>query len=273
MTEKNEMTSSKHIAGIIPVSKVKTDLNLVWHPSMMPIENDFYAIQRSIVECSYMGCKTIWVVCDETIAPLLKKVCGDFVLSLTQHERAKFARFSNEMKRHVPIFYVPISYKHMNKKGLGVSVMEGVYASYTISQKFSKWIVPYRYYVSTPYGVYYPRNVTVRAVVRDNESMFLTHNGESALTGANLGFSFSARQFKHCSYLFKRMDVKTDYTLDKVFGDAIMYENSESYELDYYKDISTWDGYRSYMSEPLRLNNDWKYCFENAFKKEERKLD
>lgn len=273
MTEKNEMTSSKHIAGIIPVSKVETDMNLVLHPSMLPIDSDFYAIQRSIVECSYMGCKTIWVVCDESIAPLLKKVCGDFVLSLTQHERAKFANFSSELKRHVPIFYVPVSYKHMNKKGLGVSVMEGVYASYTVSDKLSKWVTPYRYYVSMPYGAYHPKNVDVRSIVKNNESMFLTHDGESALTGANLGFSFSVRQFKHCSYLFKRMDVKTNYTLDKVFGDAIMYENSESYELDYYKDISTWDGYRSYMSEPLRLNNDWKYCFENAFKKEERKLD
>jgi hypothetical protein len=273
MTEKSEMTSSKHIAGIVPVSKVNTDINLVLHPSMLPLQNDFYAIQRSIAECSYMGCKTIWVVCDESVAPLIKKVCGDFVLSLTQHERAKFANFSSELKRHVPIFYVPLSYKHMNKKGIGVSVMDGVYASYTISDKISKWIAPYRYYVSNPYGVYYPKNVELRQLVKDNESVFMTHKGQGVLQGENLGFSFSVRQFKHCSYLFKRMDVKSDYTLDKVFGDAIMNENSETYEVDYYHNISTWNGYQQYMSDPIRMNNDWRYCFQNAFKKDERKLD
>ena len=272
MTEKSEMTSSKHIAGIIPVSKVQTDIDLVLHPSMLPIANNYYAIQRSIAECSYLGCKTIWIVCDDSIAPLLKKVCGDFVLSLTQHERAKFANFTNEMKRHVPIFYVPISYKHMNKKGLGVSVMEGVYASYTVSDKLSKWVTPHRYYVSMPYGVYNPRNVELRSLVKSNDSVFLTHNGESARTGAHLGFSFNVQQFKHCSYLFKRMNVKSHYSVDKVFGDDIMINNSETYEIDYYHDISTWQGYQSMMSDPIAVNGDWRYCFSNAFKKDERKI-
>ena len=272
MTDKNEMTSSKHIAGIVPVSKVQSDIDLVLHPSMLPIANNYYAVQRSIAECSYLGCKTIWVVCDESVAPILKKVCGDFVLNLAQHERAKYAKFSSDLKRHIPVYYVPLSYKHMNKEGIGTSVMEGVYASYTVSDKISKWVIPHRYYVSMPYGVYYPRNVEVRSLVKNSESMFLTYNGKSARTGAHLGFSFSARQFKHCSYLFKRMNTKGNYTLDKVFGDDIMIENSKTHELDYYYDISTWGGYQEMMTDPIKVNGDWRWCFSNSFKKDEREI-
>ncbi len=249
------------------MSKVQSDIDSIVHPSLLPIANGFYAVQRSIVECSYIGCKTIWVVCDESVAPLLKKVCGDFVLNLAQHERSKFTNFPNENRTSIPIFYVPISYKNMNKNGIGVSVVEGVTASFTVSDKMSKWVTPYRYYVSIPYGVYNPRVVETRSLVKDSESFFYTHNGESALTGHNMGFSFSVRQFKHCSYLFKRIDVKSNYTLDTVFGDDIMYENSSSLELENYKDISSWDGYLSMMSDPLKIGTDWRYCFTAAMKK------
>ena len=267
MTEKSEATLSKHIAGIIPVSKINSDIDLILHPSALPIANNFYAIQRSIVECSYVGCKTIWVVCDESVAPLLKRICGEFVLNLAQHERSKYTNFPTENRTSVPIFYVPLSYKNMNKSGIGVSVIEGVNASFTVSDKLSKWITPYRYYVSLPYGIYNPRISEARSLVKQNESFFYTHKGSSALTGENMGFSFSVRQFKHCSYLFKKINVKEQYTLDMVFGDDIMYENSDSIELEKYYDISSWDGYQKMMCDPLRIKSDWRYCFNAAMKK------
>ena len=68
------------------------------------------------------------------------------------------------------------------------------------------------------------------------------------------------------------MDVKSDYSIDKVFGDDIMINNSETYELDYYYDISSWQGYQDMMSDPIAVNGDWRYCFDNAFKKDERKI-
>lgn len=267
MVERNETTLSKHIAGIIPVSKVDSDVDMFFHPSLLPIANNFYAIQRSIVECSYVGCKTIWIVCDESTAPLLKSICGEFVLNLAQHERSKYTNFPSENRTSIPIFYVPLSYKNMNKEGIGVSVMEGVNASFTVSDKMSKWLTPYRYYVSFPYGVYNPRINEARSLIKGNESFFYTYEGHSALTGESTGFSFSVRQFKHCSYLFKKINVKEQYTLDTVFGNDIMYENSCSIELEKYHNISRWDGYRSMMQDPLKVGTDWRYCFDAAMKK------
>ena len=267
MIGKNETTLSKHIAGIIPVSKVDSDIDLVYHPSVLPIANNFYAVQRSIVECSYVGCKTIWIVCVESIGPLLKKLCGDFVLNLAQHQRSKFTNFPSENRTSIPIFYVPLSYKNMNKTGIGVSVVEGVNASFTISDKLSKWVTPYRYYVSLPYGIYNPRIKEAKSLVKQNESFCYTYKGESALTGKNMGFSFSVRQFKHCSYLFKKINVKDNYTLDRVFNHDIMYENNCSIELEKYYDISSWDNYQNMMCDPLRIESDWRYCFNAAMKK------
>ena len=263
------MTLSKHIAGIIPVSKVSTDIDLVLHPSALPIGNNFYAIQRSIVECSYMGCKTIWIVCDESVAPLLKSICGDFVLNLAQHERSKYANFPTADRTQIPIFYVPVSYKHMNKNGIGISVIEGVNASFTVSDKLSKWVVPHRYYVSIPYGVYDCRIKNARSAIRENECFFLKHNESSYKTGDYLGFSFSSRQYKHCNYLFKRMSVQSNYSLDLVFENDIMNENSESITINKYQDISSWEGYQRMMKDPPKIWTDWRYCFDASFKRKE----
>ena len=271
MTAKNEMTLSKHIAGIIPVSKVPTDINLVLPPSALPIGNDFYAIQRSIVECSYMGCKTIWIVCDESVAPLLKKICGDFVLNLAQHERSKFTNFPKENRTTIPIFYVPVSYKHMNKEGIGVSIMEGVGASFTVSDKISKWVTPYKYYISVPYGVYNCDWKQAREGVRNSESFYLKSGQSSFRSGDYLGFSFSVRQYKHCLYLFKKMNVKSDYAIDILFKNDIMIENSDYMDVEEYFDISSWEGYLKMMSEPPKILTDWRYCFTASFTKDERK--
>ena len=51
-----------------------------------------------------------------------------------------------------------------------------------------------------------------------------------------------------------------------------MIENSETYELDYYYDISTWDGYREMMTDPIKVNGDWRWCFDKSFKKDEREI-
>ena len=135
---------SKHIAGIIPVSKIDSDLDSFLHASMMSIDNGFYAVQRSVVECAYAGCKTIWVVCDDSIAPLIKKVCGDFVQDPIAIINSKYKVFPQENTKSIPIFYVPLSYKNQNKDGLGVSVLDGITASYSVSSHISKWVVPQR---------------------------------------------------------------------------------------------------------------------------------
>ena len=51
-----------HLAGIIPVAGQPLEFNMPWHDSLMPIAPDYLALERSVVECAYAGCETIWIV-------------------------------------------------------------------------------------------------------------------------------------------------------------------------------------------------------------------
>lgn len=271
MNTRIETTSSKHIAGIIPVAKSQSDIDLIMHHSVLPISNNFYNIQRSIVECAYIGCNTIWVVCEDSYAPLIKKVCGDFVVNMHDYERSAFTKYPTENRRVIPIFYTPLSFKHRDKKGIGVSVLDGVYASFHVSSNISKWVVPYKYYVSSPYGVYSPQ--VKRADAKADHNLFLSHNGLTALDGENLGFCLGVEEVKHCSYLYKKKNVNSVFTLDNILDNDIVRRNVKTVEVEKYYNIENWDGYEQMWKDPLEIHPKYRFCFNGAFKTQERKLN
>ena len=252
MEEKKREALSKHIAGIVPVSNMETDVDLLIPTALLPLDNNFYSIQRSILECAYAGCQTIWVVCRDDIGPLIKKVLGDFVVDPQSVANTKYKKYPSEHIKHIPIFYVPISYKNQNKKGFAISVLEGITSAFVVSDKMSKWLIPHRYYVSSPYGVYDPKVAsTIRRDIKSCESVFLTCAGQSVLEGLHLGFSISSRQFRHCNYLFKRLSPKDTFTLDKIFG------------VDKYDSIDSWSGYLDIFRKGLSFDvyPFWKNLF------------
>lgn len=273
MDKKTDSTSSKHIAGIIPVAKVQTDIDLVVPTALLPIGNGFYNIQRAIVECCYAGCDTVWVVCEESEAAILKRVCGDFVLNMHDYERSKYSKFPSDNRRVVPIFYAPLSFKHQNKIGLGVSVMDGIHASFHVSSKISKWSMPHKYYVSSPYGVYSPEVNRLRTEIVSDGSFFLSHDGKTAIDGENLGFCLSVDHVKHCSYLFKKTNVKTQFSLDIILNNDKVKKNLKVSKIDMYHNIQNWEGYQGMWQEPLVIYPKYKFCFSGAYNKQERKLD
>jgi hypothetical protein len=44
----------RHVAGIIPVAGLKSDFDLPWHPSLMPIAPNYLAVERAVAECAYV---------------------------------------------------------------------------------------------------------------------------------------------------------------------------------------------------------------------------
>ena len=270
MTAKTESTLSKHIAGIIPTAKVITDIEILPHASLLPVSNGFYNIQRSVVECAYAGCNTIWIVCEESYAPLIKKLCGDFVINMNDYERSKHSKHPSINRRVIPIFYTPLSYKYQDKEGLGVSFIDGVNASFHVSKTLSSWIVPHKYYVSIPYGVYDPE--VKRSFVKSKESFFLSHNGRTALDGENLGFCLGVEEVKHCSYLYKKNKSNSLFTLDKIIDNDIVRKNITTSEIDIYHNIQNWQGYMDMWKNIVPMYPKYKFCFSSAFKMQERKL-
>ena len=64
-------TVSFHLAGIIPIAGQDLDFNMPWHDCLMPIAQNYLAVERAVVECAYAGCETIWVVCHDDMQPLI----------------------------------------------------------------------------------------------------------------------------------------------------------------------------------------------------------
>lgn len=188
-------------------------------------------------------------------------------------ERSSYSKYPSDNRSVVPIFYAPLSFKHQNKLGVGVSVMDGIYSSFHVSSKISKWLVPHRYYVSSPYGIYDPQINRLRSELASDVSFFLSHDERTALDGEHLGFCLGVEEVKHCSYLFKKMDVRTNFSLDIILDNDIVRNKLKKFEIEKYYNIQNWQGYEDMWKDPLTIYPKYRFCFENAFKKQERKLD
>ena len=73
------MSLRSNIAGIIPVANLQTEHQTAFSPVLLQVEAGFTAIQKSVFECALAGCKTIWIVANPDLAPIVRKVVGDFV--------------------------------------------------------------------------------------------------------------------------------------------------------------------------------------------------
>ena len=149
-----------HLAGIIPVSGLDSDFGFPWHESLNPISKDYLAVERSVVECAYAGCETIWLVCNDDIQPLLRHRLGDYVVDPSSLNQASFSKFPEEGKKIIPIFYTPVHPKDRDRRdSLIWNAFHGMLSAFTTSSKISRWLNPSRYYICFPYGVYDPEVV------------------------------------------------------------------------------------------------------------------
>ena len=194
-----------HLAGIIPVSGQDLDFNMPWHDALMPIAQNYLAVERAVVECAYAGCKTIWIVCNDDIQPLIRYRLGDMVEDPVWAYRHMDPQPAKSYKA-IPIFYVPIASKDLNKRDcLSWSVLYGATAACKISSTISRWVMPGRCYVAFPYGVYQPWIVKKhRQKITNKNGFFITHNGKTIKDGEYLGFTFRTASIKKFTKNFRR---------------------------------------------------------------------
>jgi len=287
-----------HLAGIIPVSGQKLEFNMPWHDCLMPLAPDYLAIERSVVECAYAGCETIWVICNDDMQPLIRHRLGDYVQDPVMAFRGylnHYSRFEEQGSKPIPIYYVPIHPDDRNKKDcLGWSVLYGAYTSWKVARKLSKWLTPSRFYVSFPYGVYNPGMLREhRKQISSDKSFLLSHSGKTVVDGEMLGFTFTPEESKELTYEFKRsatslyknypsdgivrdskelerysIDERYSgrfYNIKDVFGNLAT-EDTKIVELDGFWDISSWEGYCSFISQ---RGKDIKRPSENILKYKE----
>ncbi len=258
-----------HLAGIIPVHKKDCSFGFQWPDSLMPIAPNLTAVERSVMECAWAGCETIWIVCNDDISPLIRHRVGELVQDpvwlrpLDKHPRAS--------RKPIPIFYVPIHPKHRDKIDcFGWSIIYAALSIFKITVRMSKWLVPERYYVSFPYSVYNPEIIREhRKSISSSKGFCLSYNGKTIRDGEKLGFTFDKNDFinyrrvirKEGTGLYKapkegslpreKYDRSQRYTarfftLKKVFSPTDI-ENSNIVELPWFYPIDNWDEYAKWI--------------------------
>jgi hypothetical protein len=270
-----------HLAGIIPVASLPFDFKMPWHDSLMPISQNYLAVEKSVYECAMAGCETIWIVCHKETTPLIRHRVGEWILDPTRNYsvlRNYYSRCDEHVKR-VPIFYLPIHPKDRDvRDGLTWSIITGYKKAYHISRMFSRWATPSKYYVSFPYGVYSPSSVRgIRRIISSKQSIFLrTPSGKTAKDGEYVGFSFDTSEYsgyrrsfleaenrrwkngkwENGKFTGEEIEASERYngatiSLDKFLETADVNEEN-SHDLSWYYDISSWEGYCTYLSSTER---------------------
>ena len=267
------MSSHIHTAGIIPVANLQTDIDTPIPEILLPVSNGFTAVQKSVFECAMAGCNTIWIVANDDLAPIIRKVVGDWIYDPVYYERT-FTKFYSDHRREIPIYYVPIHPKDRDRRdSYGWSILHGVYSSWYTAYKISKWIPPQNYYISFPMSVYdissirdYRKNISNSKV-----NFFLKHNNKTVKDGELLSFTMKGRDFKACRNLINKTTTREylpplpgqkypsqkrpvnerwtarSFSLEQILS-PLSEESGIYVDIDWHQDISTWEGYVNYMS-------------------------
>lgn len=265
--------NSFHLAGIVPVAGSGADYGMDWDPCLMPVAPGFSAIEHAVQECAHLGCETIWVVCNDDIAPLLKHRLGDYVRNVESLERGSFIKFSSSAYTSIPIYYVPIHPTHRGKIDCYAwSVLHGANTAYWLTRRLSRWMIPDRYYVSFPMGIYDPSIVKKdRKRVRGESAYYLSFQGQTVCDGLPLGFTFDTEEWKRARDLIKKNSrtyaaprpgqmpsqllppserrVSRTYSLADVFGEGPVHDATIG-EINWFYDLTKWSGYCNLLASP-----------------------
>ena len=218
----------------------------------MPIAKDYLAIERSVLECAYAGCETIWIVCNEDVQPLVKSRLGDYILDPV-FATNKFKKHPSDFQKHIPIFYVPIHPKdRLKRNSTAWSILYGANSAYFVSKKISRWVTPDRYYVSFPWGVYDPGVVREhRKGISSKEKITLCNNSTSVVQGEYLGFTFDAEDFFELRDIFKENYKNLGRGVQKTkLEELFCYLNCDNrieIQVPWYSRIDNWEDYSTYV--------------------------
>ena len=232
---------------------------------MLPIANDYTLLDAAIVECAYAGCDTIWIICNDDTAPLLRHRIGDYIEDPSYYYYNTSA--NREHRKRIPIFWIPQHPKDRDKRDcLSWSVIYGSLVVFKTSSKISKWIIPDKYYVSFPYGLVNPREViTMRSKISSQKNFYVSSQDKTIQDNIYTSFTFGKDEFiKYRKNIRKGTGKwKGDYgDMDllpieerwsarffepkDVFNDLDL-EGSSVLNVKEYFDITNWQEYQKYM--------------------------
>jgi hypothetical protein len=262
-----------HLSGIIPIANYEIELETDYPELLTLVDDKFNLIQKSVFECASAGCNTIWIVANDNMAPIIRKVVGEWIHDPVYYKRDLESKFYSQLRREIPIYYVGIKPKDMNRRdSYGWSILEGMHASYMTAYRISKWLIPEKYFVSFPFGVFDTDVIRQnRKLIKDKKkNLFFTHKNKNLLSNDYLPFTLTGDDFIKCrrnvnkkttreflpplqneKYPTQRLPLSQRwsarfFSLYDIFEPLAATDN-RNLELDWYYDVSSWQGYVDYI--------------------------
>ena len=267
-----------HLAGIIPLAGQPLDYGMPYPDCLLPIAPDYTMIEAAVIEAAFAGCDTIWIVCNDDIAPIVRHRVGDYIQDPI-HFYNKFDALPSDRRKRIPIFWVPLHPKDRDKRDcLSWSVLHGAITALKVSDQISKWLIPDKYYVSFPYGIMDPRELQkVRRQIKNKKNFYVVSDGKTVQDNQYSSFTFGREEFiiyrrnvrkgtgmyttevvderglprsklpvneRWSARFFEPEDVFVGVNIDEGY----LYLTESFYNVD------TWESYREYMMSDLARN-------------------
>tara|TARA_B100000131_G_scaffold292269_1_gene306582 strand:+ start:38913 stop:39806 length:894 start_codon:yes stop_codon:yes gene_type:complete len=266
------MSQHMHLAGIIPIANFNDTFDMPYPWFMLPVDNGFSMIQKSVFECAIAGCQTIWIVANDDIAPIIKHHIGEWVYDPVYYYRKE--KFYKDKRKEIPIYYVPVHPKDRDRRdSYGWSALYGMHSAWYVSQRLSKWITPEKYYVSFPHAAFniYTLREHRPMINHHSNNFFLTSGGSTIKNNEYLSFTMFGEDFKNCRRHVNSETTKTFYNtevgekypskklpinerwsarsfdIETVFS-QVDETNSYRHDLEWFHSLENWDNYRNFMS-------------------------
>ena len=278
-----------HLAGIIPVAQLETDYESTSPDVLTLLAPGYTAIQNAVMACAMAGCKTIWIVANNDLAPVVRETVGEWVHDPVYYKR-DFTKFYSNVRKEVPIYYVPIHPKDLDKRNsYGWSVLYGIYSAWYVSFKISRWILPEKYFVAFPMSVYDYRLLrTLRPQIQDvNKNFSLTYKNETVLDNLPISFTMKGEDFLECRRNVNKITTREYlpplegqlpttkrplnerwsarfFDLATVFAKWNLSE-AETREIDWFYDIREWEQYRQYMAAENTVVPPYREIYKPRF--------
>lgn len=259
----------KNLVGIIPIAGHETfDFDQPWPDCMMPIGPSYSLIEAAVVECAWAGCKSIWIVVNDDIGPLIRKTLGDWCGDPVWSNR-KFDPNPGISKRKIPIYYVSVNPKDRHKRDCTAwSVIHGALTAFKVLQKVSEWMTPTKYYVSFPHGFFPAWQLRDhRKIISSSKNVYISWNGQTVKDNNFMSFTFGRDEWLEFRRIIRtgtgaRVPGTTPednllldpserwsarfFGIDKVF-EPLDLKSSYEIKVDNYYNIRNWEEYRDFL--------------------------
>lgn len=253
-----ELDRTTNMVGVIPAFDRRIGFGFEWDDCLMPLEQDYTLLERSIMECATVGCSSIWICCDAHIIPLAKERIGEIALDPVWAKRT-LTKNGWKLKRYIPIFYVPLNSMHIDKmESVAWQIIWAAHSSYYVSKFISKWTTYDKVYVSSPFGVYdFEPLRAQREIIRKN-NVFLQYNNEDITHDVPLGFCFTAEDFIQSRRNLRKLYTEKGKTIyeegTKWVFDNLKNKKHEIITIDKFYHLRSFEDYKQCLGSDLTFD-------------------